>query len=292
MSTAGTTSGKSGGEPVVEMTLQGLLEQSVLDAMGLLDEPEREAFETAFGAASPQAQAQIRREQARMADQGMLLPDVEAPADLRARVIEAWRRAAEEETETVRHSGGPRELHSRRLRRSRRVAPVWRAAALGFFTASVVLTAAMIHFQQGMIRLELQRQDQLVLDQMIHDAGPSFAEWILTDPASERTAFHAVDGGDQRYAPVNAQLWTHPDSNRGLFSFAGLQPEEGVVYQLVAEDPDGVGRPVILADLQPSGGKDNRYFDLSKVATGSRLAVHAVRHIGGSVDRVAVMVAV
>ena len=44
------------------MTLQELIELAILDAMGLLDEEERLAFEVAFRASAPAVQAQVRRE--------------------------------------------------------------------------------------------------------------------------------------------------------------------------------------------------------------------------------------
>jgi len=47
------------------MTLQEMIELAILDAMGLLDEEERLAFELAFRAAAPPVQAQVRREQTR-----------------------------------------------------------------------------------------------------------------------------------------------------------------------------------------------------------------------------------
>ena len=59
-----------------------LLEYAALDALGLLDDAEREEFERAFRAASPEVQAMVRREQTRAADIDAILPRVEAPAGL------------------------------------------------------------------------------------------------------------------------------------------------------------------------------------------------------------------
>lgn len=54
-------------EPMnTRMKTQELIELAVLDAMGLLDEQEREAFDAAFDAAAPAIQAQVRREQTRL----------------------------------------------------------------------------------------------------------------------------------------------------------------------------------------------------------------------------------
>ena len=75
------------------MKTQELIELAVLDAMGLLDEAEREAFEAGFSSASPAVQAQVRREQTRLCLSEALLPDEEPPAGLRALVVEAVRKA-------------------------------------------------------------------------------------------------------------------------------------------------------------------------------------------------------
>src|SRR5438105_666068 len=75
------------------MNTHDLLEMASLDAMGLLDPEEREAFERAFRAAPPPLQAQIRREQLRFSAADDILPQVEPPLGLRARVIAAVREA-------------------------------------------------------------------------------------------------------------------------------------------------------------------------------------------------------
>jgi hypothetical protein len=77
------------------MNLQQMIESAILDAMGLLDDSEREQFERAFRTASPVIQAQIRREQTRLSQIEALLPDVTPPASLRAAVVDAVRRQIE-----------------------------------------------------------------------------------------------------------------------------------------------------------------------------------------------------
>src|SRR5688572_23634462 len=111
------------------MTTQELIELAVLDAMGLLDEEEREAFDGAFGAAAPAVQAQVRREQTRISLSQDLLPDVEPPAGLRSLVLEAVRKAMGQPAER-------RHRHARlgmlTLMPARQVSPMWRAASVGF----------------------------------------------------------------------------------------------------------------------------------------------------------------
>ena len=79
-----------------DFSTRDLIELSLLDAMGLLDDEERAAFERAFAGTSPAVQSHVRREQTRLAQIDFLLPDVEAPAGLRAMVLEAVRKAMAE----------------------------------------------------------------------------------------------------------------------------------------------------------------------------------------------------
>ena len=73
------------------MSLQEMIEMAILDAMGLLDEREQSSFESAFRAASPSVQSQVRREQTRLSRIESLLPDVTPPSGLRAAVLTAVR---------------------------------------------------------------------------------------------------------------------------------------------------------------------------------------------------------
>ena len=70
------------------MTTRELLELASLDAMGLLDDNEHEAFEGAFRAAAPAVQRQVRREQERLTGDTSTLPDVDPPAELVADLLE------------------------------------------------------------------------------------------------------------------------------------------------------------------------------------------------------------
>jgi len=65
-----------------------LAELAVLDAFGLLEPPDQFRFEQAFLATTPDVQAEIRRIQADIATDEALLPMVDPPAELRARVLE------------------------------------------------------------------------------------------------------------------------------------------------------------------------------------------------------------
>src|SRR5688572_1624157 len=124
------------------MTVQQLIELSILDAMGLLDEEERLQFESAFRSASPGVQAHVRREQTRLSRIESLLPEVEPPVGLRALVLEAVRAhmASEVTDDGLSSLVIP-------MARSRSVSPLWRAGALGLAAASLMLGITTFLFQ-------------------------------------------------------------------------------------------------------------------------------------------------
>src|SRR5262249_53868009 len=126
------------------MKTQELLELAALDALGLLDENERETFDRAFRAAPPALQAQIRREQTRIAGDDWLLPKVQRPIGLRARVLAAWREAVS----AVSNRGRARRLvGSLALLPSRGVSPFWRAGAIGCAAATITMGVALFWVQ-------------------------------------------------------------------------------------------------------------------------------------------------
>ncbi|MFM9956518.1 MAG: hypothetical protein ACKVZJ_00440, partial [Phycisphaerales bacterium] len=122
------------------LTTRDLLEYASLDALGLLDEVEREEFDRAFRAASPEVQAMIRREQTRAADIDAWLPRVEPPAGLKHRVVSAWREAVA----AVASDFPPQPVGSigpamPQVNIGLRTGYIWRAACIGFATATLVL---------------------------------------------------------------------------------------------------------------------------------------------------------
>lgn len=283
------------GEPSV-LSLQDMIEQSVLDTMGLLEGGERDAFERSFAAAAPEIQAQVRAEQTRLAKMDALLPDVEAPLELRARVLEAVRRAVEDaqsqEAETL-ETGSPVHRHAgghRQLRRSRKVAPVWRAAAIASASAAVVLGAAMMHFQQRFVNLEVQQIAKADIEKLVEEAGARWSSLLLLDPLTQRDALMPVPGGDDRYRSVQAMLVSHPDHDTAHFTCQNFSADKNMTYQIVEEMPDGSVR--VLSEIEPHGGLFTWSVDVGAdgLKTGGRLAVHAVGRIGNELVRAAVLV--
>lgn len=168
------------------MTTRELIEMASLDAMGMLEDGERAAFERAFAAASPGVQRQVRREQGRLASADGLLPDVDAPAGLRARVIlavcDAMRGVAARDGADVLARLAPAGLALRR-----NVSPLWRAACIGFATATIVLMAAGYSLQQEWSRAAAAAQGADIAS-LASNLGPDFAD-ALTNPNTSRVAF-------------------------------------------------------------------------------------------------------
>lgn len=215
------------------MTTHELLEMASLDAMGLLDADEREAFERAFRAASPALQAQVRREQLRLSRMDELLPNVEPPIGLRARVVAAVRDAIGQMTvrTLVPGSGGKA---APALRRSEGVHRFWRAAAIGSAAASLVLAYTAVQFRGEYLATTDVLSANAINDHLMRDFGARFKQLIL-DPASRKFAFHTQEG---RQTTARATLLVDAASKRGHLLLSDLSSADGLL-EVVTLDRDG-----------------------------------------------------
>src|SRR5690606_10201989 len=164
------------------MTTQQMIENAMLDALGLLSEQEQREFERAFWAAAPAVQAHVRREQTRLSRIESLLPKVEPPVDLRAAVIQAVRAAmvaqfAEPQVEEVR-ARGPIPILS-----SLHVSPVWRAASLGFAAAAAVFGATTLFMWGKYTQVDSQMKSNAFNEALVAQAGTD-ARAIMLDYTS------------------------------------------------------------------------------------------------------------
>ena len=222
------------------MTTLEMIENALLDAMGLLDEGETREFERAFASASSAVQAQVRREQTRLSHIQRLLPQVEPPADLRAAVIAAVRRemdlAAQDERRTDRSP-----IFT--LLPAHRVSAGWRAAAIGVLTAAVVFGAATIDMRQTFSRIEAQlHTDSFLLE------WPSEADKYIFDAGTRRVSFDRSDFS----TPGEVVLWVKPETGEAFFYCKSLPWKlSGKKCELVAIDDEGVARQ--LADFMYEG---------------------------------------
>lgn len=225
------------------MSTRELLELASLDAMGLLDDEEREGFDSAFRAAPPEVQARVRKEQARFANADHLLPPVDPPAGLRARVISAVRDAIAavrgEEQDVLATIGTASSA-------IRNTAPMWRAACIGFATASLVLGVMYLTVaQQSSKTQSIIQQDGLA--QIIQDMGPR-AQQILMSQRMRPVNF--TPSAPDLHPSVTASLLFDPDSGEALLLCEGLPVADGT-YTLTVRNGQAV---ITMSEIIATGG--------------------------------------
>lgn len=249
------------------MNTQELIELAVLDAMGLLDEEEREAFDAAFSAAAPALQAQIRREQTRLSVSADFLPDVEPPAGLRALVLEAVRKAMA--------LPAPRKhRHARAmtlgLLPSRQVSPLWRAASVGFAAAAVVFGLTFLHLRGQFDELAIAVESDRLISEMQGAVGSPYVVALLTDPETVTREFTPVAGVTRGHA----RLWTHPQWGEGdesLLAMANLPTSSGP-FRVYTYESGALGEQ--LHEFEGQAGFQMVKFS-SPLARTARLAIAA-----------------
>jgi hypothetical protein len=211
-----------------EMNTQDLMEMASLDALGLLDPDERDSFERAFRAAAPAVQAQIRREQLRFSRLDDLLPNVDPPLGLRARVIAAVRGAMES-------VAGRKGADAPALRFPSGVSRFWRVGAIGAMAASLVLgyfTFEALNANRG---LNDVKQSMLISEQWQKDFGGRFEANFLS-PHTRFVGFQiASDAPDVKGA--RATLMVNSEKKTGELYVKDL-PADGE-YEVVVIDKQG-----------------------------------------------------
>ncbi|MBX3359598.1 MAG: hypothetical protein KF745_14360 [Phycisphaeraceae bacterium] len=246
------------------MTTYELLEMATLDAMGLLDDEERESFERAFFAAAPAVQAQIRREQARLARNDAILPAGEPPAGLRARVLAAVRDAMQAVSgRTIAGRISPAILPSRG------VSPVWRAAAIGCVAASIVFGLTTAHMRSQFDNITKQLSLDLETAAWIRDWGPRF-EQRLFDPGTRFVSFSGEASG-------RAVLLMDNATGSGQLLFKDLPASEGT-YSLAIVDSEGNPVGTAVLTFKSAGNKSFqpiKGLDLKSIPEGCSLAILA-----------------
>jgi hypothetical protein len=263
-----------------ELSTRELIELSLLDAMGFLDEGEREAFDRAFETTSPEVQAHVRREQTRLSQIDFLLPMVEPAPDLRSAVLEAVRRAMSEtvEQETfggiVRHEGTEVRPNPTRRRLafvppllpSKRVSPVWRAGAVGFATAAVVFGVTTLRMQNDYEKLDDLIRDNAFADQTRPILDDGFQD-ALFNSNTRHVSFTPSGAGVQG----RATLMLDPETRTAFLICHNLPSDEGREYKLVVLNDAGDVAEQIAAFSSTSGLMGKRVE--VKIAANQRLAI-------------------
>lgn len=255
------------------MTQRELLENALLDALSLLDDDERKAFDEAFRAAPSAVQAQVRREQTRLARMDALLPDVSAPAALRARVLEAVRAAiagrqfAEAES-TLRLHDPDAISRLPAVTHRRRAAAVWRAIALGCAAAAIVLGITTANLQSAIG--ELRSQEDLLITEISKAFGPEYLYDALVDSSTQRITLTSADA--EMGGAAQAAVWVNPDWRTAKLFGINLPATAGGQYRLVVLDENN--QPVsTIAEFTFTGGLLNREVPVTVALDAEHLAI-------------------
>lgn len=255
------------------MTTRELLELASLDAMGLLEARERESFERAFRAAAPAVQRQVRREQERLTGDTSTLPGVDPPAALRGQVIGRVREAMTAARSEVVGKIVPSEFSIRA-----NVSPLWRAACIGFATATLVLFGVGYSLQsEYKDALAAGRSGEIA--EMARLLGPEF-EQVLLSPTAERVAFTNAFGGADRNG-VRAAIYLDAETKTAFLVCRNLPSVDGESgYRLVVVNEDDTAGPV-LASFEYTGGLIGTSVPVDgRLTSGGRLGI--VPDSGGS----------
>lgn len=255
------------------MTTHELLELASLDAMGLLEPAEREAFDRAFAAADPAVQAMIRREQLRVTELAGPLNGQVVPPGLKARVLAAVRQAVAEARQAVglrlTDDNVPAPIPA--IRRAGSVSHWWRTAAIGAIAATIVLGFSVLQMRSEFVRTDNQLLSNAANDELRKLVGADFKEQ-LTSPNIQRLNFTAAFQGD---GGPSAALNFDAAARRGHLSIADLPPVDGG-YELVAIDEDGQRtRPLAKFDTVTNGLTTQRLNNLT-LAAGETLIIRRV----------------
>ena len=252
------------------MKWQELIESAQLDALGLLDEQEREAFDLAFARLPTDLKAQLRAEQDRairatLADTGTNeLP----PVHLRGNVLNAVKVASG--GEVVQENRASRGMPP--MRRARAVSPMWRAAALGLVAACVVMGGVVVQLMSSVERLGNESQ-AAQLARVFDDQFPRNSR----DIAFDANTVHRIFAASKSFSG-KAAVFANPRWESAQFQCLDFPVANGQRFRVVVLDESGaIAREV--ANFKFEGGR--QFADLKVGAAElSRLAVVLVESNG------------
>ncbi|MDX2118127.1 MAG: hypothetical protein SFY96_08100 [Planctomycetota bacterium] len=173
------------------MNTHELLEAAQLDALGLLDESERDAFESAFASAHPSIKAQIRLEQARLCRLEGVWPDIRPSASLKDRVLDAVRAAKGAKVGAAEAKAHVAGRLVPPISASHRVSPLWRASALGFATAAAVFAVMLFSIQTESNKLQRTVAADTFYGRLSSLVGEANLRDIVFNPNTRRVVFNA-----------------------------------------------------------------------------------------------------
>ncbi len=219
------------------MNTHELLETASLDAMGLLDLQEREEFERAFMSAPPEVQAQIRREQTRLAAFEAVLPNVQPPLGLKAKVMAALREAMA----NMPYASRSGEDIVARIRPVSGVNRLWRVGALASAAAAIALAFTTLQLKSEYDDISATQRSNAMIDDIRNRFGPGFDRVLLgedTEIVQLRSAVaSAAAGTHNSMVRPTGVLLVDLKSNTGRLVAQGLSNSEE--YELVMLDAEG-----------------------------------------------------
>jgi len=236
------------------MNTHELIESTMLHALGLLEDHEREAYEAAYEAAPASVRQRVRAESRRMADLGDLIPDLQPNDEMRSMVLAAVRAAMREEeneariAQTLAQSSGSgaspviaridantpspaRATSQPKLSTSPRVNRIWRVAAIGFAAASIAMGVVMVNINQTFEKA----QSRALVDNLYDQIGAKYLESTIFDANTRRVALTASGAQSSAVAAV----WSNPDWETSRLFVKNLASEENKPLRLVVLDEDG-----------------------------------------------------
>ncbi len=255
------------------MTTKELLEAAQLDALGMLEETEREAFEEALATVPAALRLQIRAEQTRLADYDPFVrndvpSDLAPPPGLKDSVLAAWRGALGRETaRRVVHADAQDRPSSVRLRAARRVSPLWRAVAIGFMATAVVSGVVSLQVLNRYQELRATADSNEVIDWINSNrsAARQLSEALTGDPLMQTVRFETATTGGALFKG-KAAVFYNPDKNgKALLCCQNLPSAAGQKYKIVRRNSDGSTEAI--SEIPRSDGFAIHEFDITKAAS-------------------------
>ena len=255
------------------MNTLDLIELAVLDALGMLEPAEADAFDTAFRAAAPSVQQRVRTEQARLANLERLLPDVSPDPAVRDLVLTAVREAML--AQAVAEAAESDEDGPLVLRKSRGVSRSWRIGAVA--SAAVAFGVAFGHSTLRYHSLEARFESNIGLDGALNAYGTESMSIFFDKDKLQDIKFAPVDPASQ----VQVVIEYIDEKDIGFLRAASLSASDSVEYALVVLDPNNqIGRTV--KQFASSGQLTSLQLDDLALQSGMKLALVSVNLANGS----------
>jgi len=258
------------------MNTLDLIELAVLDALGMLEKDEAQAFDAAFRAAPPAVQQRVRTEQERLANLEALLPNVSPDAGVRDRVLVAVREAILAQA-VAKASEEEDDAEPLTFRKSRGVHQAWRVGAVASAAAAIAFGVAFGHSTLRYIDLEERFQGNIALDGAIGAYGTESMDIFFNKDLLQDVEFTPVD----RDSAVQVVLEYIDEKNVGFLRCGALPVSDTVEYALVALDANNqLDRT--FKQFASSGQLTSQQLDDLVLENGMRLALVSVDVLTGS----------